>query len=155
MSKISAYSYDTSPTTSDYLLGNSASGPTTQKFQIATLLALLGAGGTELSSQIQSQANSGTAGGTIYWINLGGLKILWGNTPTQVSYGAPAYTVAFPTFFTTIQAFGAWANTMGTDIAQTVLWAETPATTGGAMYFDTLSGSAGAHTAASYIVVGI
>ena len=105
MGKISSYTYDTSPTLSDYALGNQASGPTTSKFKFSDILALLAGGGTEISAAIQSQANAGTAGGTMYYINLGGLKFLWlitGNV-TGGTGGNP-FTVTFPTsFFSAIQ----------------------------------------------------
>lgn len=38
MGKISSYSFNSSPISSDYLLGNTASGPTTQKFKLADLI---------------------------------------------------------------------------------------------------------------------
>lgn len=51
----------------------------------------------------QSQSNAGNAGGTIYYINLGGLKIAWGTT-AQVS-GTGTMTITLPSsFFTAVQA---------------------------------------------------
>ena len=61
---------------------------------------------TIFSGQVQSYTNSGTAGGTFYYMNLGGIKILWGQTASQAS-GSPgnAYNVNLPTsFFSTIQS---------------------------------------------------
>lgn len=56
----------------------------------------------QFSPGVSSQANAGTAGGTMKYINLGGIKMLWmtgGSVPT----GTPK-TVTFPTsFFTTIE----------------------------------------------------
>lgn len=38
MGKVSSYTYDTSPTTTDYFLGNSASGPSTFKFRVSDVI---------------------------------------------------------------------------------------------------------------------
>jgi hypothetical protein len=59
---------------------------------------------TIFSGQVQSQANSGTAGGTIYWVNLGGIKLLWATGANCATSPTPAeYGFALPSFFTTIQ----------------------------------------------------
>lgn len=58
---------------------------------------------TIFSSQVQSQANAGTAGGTIYWLNLGGVKIMWAvgaSQSTGTGWGSFGFTL--PTFFTTV-----------------------------------------------------
>lgn len=60
----------------------------------------------KLSITATSQANAGTAGGTMYYINLGGTRILWGvsaaNSLTNTS--SATYTWTLPTsFFSTIQ----------------------------------------------------
>lgn len=58
---------------------------------------------TIFSGQVQSQTNAGTSGGTMYYINLGGIKLLWMSTSSATT-GATTYTVTFPTsFFNTIQ----------------------------------------------------
>jgi len=58
---------------------------------------------TIFSGQVQSAANSGTAGGTMYWINLGGIKLLWCQTVNIIGGTSPTtYTVTLPTFFTTV-----------------------------------------------------
>jgi len=57
---------------------------------------------------VQSQANAGTAGGTMYYINLGGIKILWATTSalSLAAQNSVAYTFTFPTsFFTTVPSF--------------------------------------------------
>lgn len=52
---------------------------------------------------VQSQTNAGTAGGTMYYINLGGIKLCWGLTATQAQ--GSSYTITLPTsFFSTIQS---------------------------------------------------
>jgi len=73
-----------------------------------------GLGGTGLSNSVQSQANTGTAGGTMYYINLGGIKLCWGST---AALGTSNFTITLPTgFFTTMQAgninaMGGYTNT--------------------------------------------
>lgn len=55
------------------------------------------AGKTTFNSDVTSFTNSGTAGGTFYYINLGGIKILWGRTNTWASGGSR--TIVYPTSF--------------------------------------------------------
>lgn len=56
------------------------------------------------SGQVQTQANAGSAGGNMWWINLGGIKILWGTGVAQaIGTGGQTYTFNLPVFFTTIQ----------------------------------------------------
>jgi len=55
---------------------------------------------------VYSQSNSGTAGGTIYFSNVGGVKKIWGTTGSLnlSSQSSAAYTIVPPTgFFTTVQ----------------------------------------------------
>ncbi len=54
---------------------------------------------------VTSYANAGSAGGTFYYINLGGIKLLWGETNTfTAGNGFTTEAVDFPAgFFTTIQ----------------------------------------------------
>lgn len=60
---------------------------------------------TIFSGQVNTAANAGTAGGTQYWVNLGGIKILWGIGASQATgTGGTNFTVTLPaSFFTTIQ----------------------------------------------------
>lgn len=72
---------------------------------------------TIFSGQVQTQANAGTASGTMSYINLGGIKLLWVNTPNQISTttGAP-YAITLPVgFFSTITHVTATAINMTTD----------------------------------------
>jgi hypothetical protein len=58
---------------------------------------------TIFSGQVTSYVNAGTAGGTFYYINLGGIKLLWGIT-SAVATGT-SYGITMPAgFFNTIQA---------------------------------------------------
>lgn len=73
-----------------------------------------------ISGLILTQVNSGTAGGTMSYMNLGGVKMLWFTTATQTSSaGGVTYTVTLPTsFFSTITSVTATAINMGTDARQ-------------------------------------
>lgn len=76
---------------------------------------------TIFSGQVLTQANAGTAGGTMSYINLGGVKLLWIITPalTSSAAGSAGYTVTFPTsFFASIQAATATAINMTADVRQ-------------------------------------
>jgi len=56
---------------------------------------------TKLAISVSTQANAGTAGGTMYYINLGGIKMLWCNADSK---SAGYYTFTLPTsFFSTLQ----------------------------------------------------
>lgn len=61
---------------------------------------------TIFSEQVQSYTNSGTAGGTFYYINLGGIKLLWGSTSSLNSTSTNAgYTINYPSgFFSNVQS---------------------------------------------------
>jgi hypothetical protein len=68
------------------------------KFPLSTLLAGMTA--------VQTQSNAGTAGGTMYWMNLAGIKILWGvsGANSMTNSTNATYTWTLPTsFFTTLQ----------------------------------------------------
>jgi hypothetical protein len=67
--------------------------------------------GTGLASQVQTFSSSGT----FYYVNLGGIKYLWGTTSSiTLSSGVSfnTYTITLPAFFTTVQM--AIANASGT-----------------------------------------
>lgn len=62
---------------------------------------------TAFGDQVQTLTNSGTAGGTMSYINLGGIKLLWTKTPALSFPGgsSSSYTITFPSgFFTTISS---------------------------------------------------
>lgn len=61
---------------------------------------------TIFSGQVTSYTNSGSAGGTFYYINLGGIKLLWGQS-ASVDSGTTntGYGLTFPSgFFSSTQA---------------------------------------------------
>ena len=87
MPKFSQITTNASPATSDFVIGVTAGG-VDDKITLAQLAALVSANITagavkaaalDLSSgsQINSYTNTGSAGGTVHWINLGGLRIAW------------------------------------------------------------------------------
>ena len=62
--------------------------------------------GTGLGSQVSSYTNTGSAGGTGYYINLSGIKLCWGLTGawTASELGAATTTISLPSsFFSSIQ----------------------------------------------------
>lgn len=61
---------------------------------------------TKLGFTVSTQANAGDAGGTMYYANLGGIKLCWGQTANQAAIPAGnAFNVTLPTaFFATIQS---------------------------------------------------
>lgn len=68
---------------------------------------------------VSTQVNAGTAGGNMWWINLGGIKLLWGRsaslstTTTNVSYG-----FTLPAFFATVQSAYSYIDTQGASAGQ-------------------------------------
>ena len=61
---------------------------------------------TIFSGQVQSQANAGTAGGTIYYVNLGGIKLAWGvsNSGLTMATTPVSHGFTLPTsFFSSLQ----------------------------------------------------
>lgn len=64
-----------------------------------------------LANSVQSLSNSGTAGGTLYYINLGSIKLLWGLSGNQTTGSTPlSYTFTLPPgFFSTVSMVQATA----------------------------------------------
>lgn len=85
----------------------------------AILAGKLGLSNT-FTGGVASQANAGSAGGTMYYINLGGIKLLWGTsaiintttTATQYNFTLPA------SFFNTIQTAIASCEPLTADAKQ-------------------------------------
>lgn len=75
---------------------------------------------TIFSGQVQSQVNAGSAGGTMKYINLGGIKLLWAIGAAQnSSASAPQYNFTLPVgFFTTITYESATATEMTASATQ-------------------------------------
>ena len=114
-------------TTTQTLAGKTLTTPTIASFTNATHNHTNAAGGgqlglTALSFAASSQANAGTAGGTMYYMNLGGIKMLWGTTAsTLASTNGNNYGITFPTsFFTTVQMGMATLQSMNGTAAQMV-----------------------------------
>jgi len=71
---------------------------------------------------VQSFTNSGTAGGTFYYINLGGLKLMWGTTGFMGSSSTGgSSTLIMPAFFNSIQQAGAMNGTGAGTVQQLIL----------------------------------
>lgn len=106
----------TSSAVNDFTVTNAATGNSPQisatgdDANIGLKLAGKGTGagdfGSLMANAVQTQVNAGTAGGTMWWINLGGLKILWGVSSghSQVNSNSATFTWTLPTsFFSTLQ----------------------------------------------------
>lgn len=77
---------------------------------------------TIFSGQVSTQVNAGSAGGNMYWINLGGIKILWGlGAQLAVGTGGGTFNFTLPTFFTTVQSYQVTGTTPGTSANQYAL----------------------------------
>lgn len=75
------------------------------------------------STGITTYTNTGSAGGTFYYANIGGIKMFWGTTATLTlsSTASTIYNVTLPSgFFTTLQSVTA-SPTGGGDVS-TVYW---------------------------------
>lgn len=112
---------------------------------------------TIFSGQVQTQVNSGTGGGTINYVNLGGLKLMWGTTGSFATNGAGqhAVTVIPPTSFFTAAPFvqavaagfvvdtnqHAQVGTVSTSSVQVIVY--------------NITGSGGAGATVSYFAVGL
>lgn len=72
---------------------------------------------TKLGITVSTQANAGSAGGTLYWINFGGIKLLWGVGAVQTVGGAGSTAQVFtlPAFFTTLQYVNTGVSTVSLD----------------------------------------
>lgn len=115
----------------------------------------------DATNGVQSQSNAGSAGGTIYYINLGGLKMAWGLTGALTITGsAPAsnaYVITWPTsFFTTIQMATVSATPGNATNTQYIYTAPDSAatTTSWTFYLAQASGSTGGTSQASFFAIG-
>lgn len=89
---------------------NTISGLTNSNLSGSAGITYANLSSTIFSGQKLSQTNAGTAGGTMYYINEGGIKKLWLQTPglTGGASGFTTWTVTFPTsFFTTVEIVSA------------------------------------------------
>lgn len=105
---------------------------------------------------ITSQTNAGSAGGTIYTMNLGGVKICWGltgNVTTTPATGTTA-AVTLPTgFFTTIQSAIAGAVSVSGDARVNANFFSYNTTTGTITFWNT-AGITTSVMQAHYIIIG-
>lgn len=164
MGKVSSYSYDTSPAATDYMLGNQASGPTTKKFKIQDILAVLAAGGSELSAAITgytptvSGVQNLTVGTPVgKYLNLGGLKILWGTCGYSYvgSSATGRMSLSLPSgFFTSVDYYAPAIMAEGNDAFQVAsgdsIVGSPPATLG----FYVSNGGATGSGVVSFLLIG-
>lgn len=114
--KFSQVSINSAPADADYVMGVTAAG-VDSRFSFATVLAYLKAktawvtsSNVDFTAAMLTQANAGSAGGTMHYMNLGGLKILWGTTTSLTSSNGTNYIVTFPVGFFTATPHYASAN---------------------------------------------
>lgn len=110
---------------------------------------------------VQSQANAGSAGGTMYYINLGGMKLCWGFTSTLTagasSPSSTGYSITLPTsFFSSIQHVSVTA--VGGTATNTQYTMASPngvvSTSTVSFYFSQLSGGSGSTSKGHFLVIG-
>lgn len=92
------------------------------------------------SGQAQSFTNTGSAGGTFQYVNIGGIKLLSG---ISAVLGAPAasfatgtpYSVNFPSgFFSSIWSGEPWVQSVSSTASQFVVMTGTPSTSSASFY---------------------
>lgn len=106
--KTSAIPHVSSPSLSDFLTGVTSAAPQTFKSSLSEILTQMLAGST-IGSLVQNQVNAGTAAGTMYYLNLGGIKILWAVSNSGLTTGTSWGFTLPSSFFTTIQYVGSTA----------------------------------------------
>jgi hypothetical protein len=113
---------------------------------------------TIFSGQLQTQTNTGGGGGTMKYINLGGIRLLWGTMTNGVSgtgfQNSGALLVTFPVgFFTTIDFKNASASEFGaTSALNGASWVSI-STIGGSLLFQQYNGNGDTGTV-NYLVIG-
>jgi hypothetical protein len=76
---------------------------------------------TKLSTSATTQANAGSAGGDMYYINLGGIKMLWGTSASKTTSGVNSFAFTLPVgFFSTIQTVQGAIMSQGGTANQTI-----------------------------------
>jgi hypothetical protein len=111
---------------------------------------------TIFGGQIQTQANAGTGGGTINYLNLGGIKLMWGVTGAVATNGVGqhAFTVIPPTsFFTTAPKVFANPTSFVVDTNQHAQIG-TVTTSSIQLIIYNITGSGGAGASINYFAIG-
>lgn len=107
----------------------------------------------EMNNAILSQTNTGTAGGTMYYINLGGLKLLWGKSDVHSAAVNSAFGITFPSgFFTTVHS----GTISASDISAYGMQADfvnAPNASGVSYYQANYAGTAS--MVANYLIIGV
>jgi hypothetical protein len=144
----SKFVMDTSPTLVTPNLGTPASGTMTNVTGIP-FAALLS---TIFSGQVSPYTNTGSGGGTGHYINLGGIKLCWGNSSSFSATTATNYTASLPaSIFTSIQfAFIGLYNPSSVSLG-TAPNSSVPTTSTLTIF---ISGSAGVTTSLEWFVIG-
>ena len=108
---------------------------------------------TIFSGQLTTYTNPGTAGGTFYYGNIGGIKIFYGKTQSNaVGTGGASYTITLPVgFFSTIRYSAPTVDTYTVDDRQ---WASTVTVTTATYTLGIKSSSNGSTQVTNVLILG-
>ena len=108
---------------------------------------------TIFSGQLTTYTNPGTAGGTFYYGNIGGIKIFYGKTQfNAVGTGGASYTITLPVgFFSTIRYSAPTVDTYTIDDRQ---WATTVTVTTATYTLGIKSSSNGSTQVTNVLILG-
>lgn len=112
---------------------------------------------SQLANSVSSISNTGTAGGTIYYINLGGMKMAWGrtNSLTPAANTEVAYSITLPSgFFTTIQSSTASIDSAVGSVVNNIIMGNNISTSTISIYIRNNTAGAGVGGTISYFVIG-
>ena len=114
---------------------------------------------TIFGGQVTSYTSTGQGGGTGYYINLGGIKLVWGTQGSAVIGSIPAnsttaaQTVSYPAgFFTTVQFSNVMLSYTGTAAQQYI--SGSAISTNGTLYFITNTTAAVVQAGISWLAIG-
>lgn len=151
MTKISLLPNDSAPVAADILAGVENSNDTTSNFKLSDILTFIKNNlgnsisyadllSTIFSGQVTSYTNTGSASGTFYYVNIGGIKLLWGISATlgapTASFGTGAsYVINFPSsFFTTVWTGFVTVESVSNTASQFAVLTGSPSATSASFY---------------------
>lgn len=112
---------------------------------------------TIFSDNVTTASNAGTWGGTNWWINLGGIKFLWGssnNSTTLATASDMSKTVTLPSFFSGIQATMAIAQQSGSFSTQEIATISSVSTTTATIVIHNFGSGTGVAPNINWFIIG-